>query len=95
MSELGSRIGMAMTVSSFGSLGGPPIAGAIIHSGGFHAAGYFAGKYDCMLVDVPHPARYLTFYEGGVWVTDCLFAASRSPSQVCGSCRERPQVDWR
>jgi len=43
--DVGRRAGMMMTITSFGSVGGPPISGALIQAtGGFAATGYFAGS---------------------------------------------------
>ncbi|GLB34269.1 putative monocarboxylate [Lyophyllum shimeji] len=43
--DLGRRIGMAMSILSFGALAGPPISGAIsTASGGFKVVGYYAGS---------------------------------------------------
>ena len=45
MGDVGRRVGMALTIMSFGALAGPPISGAILdHSGGFKSVGYYAGK---------------------------------------------------
>ena len=43
MEDLGKRVGMAMTCLSLASLGGTPIAGALIAKYGYDAAGYFSG----------------------------------------------------
>ncbi|KAH8806768.1 major facilitator superfamily domain-containing protein [Flagelloscypha sp. PMI_526] len=48
MKDLGKRMGMAMTLGSFAALAGPPIAGALVKSHGYSAAGYFGGT--CMIV---------------------------------------------
>lgn len=45
MKDVGKRIGMSMTVGSFAALAGPPIAGALIKSFGYSAAGYFGGTF--------------------------------------------------
>jgi MCP family monocarboxylic acid transporter-like MFS transporter 10 len=46
IADVGRRIGMSMTILAFGALAGPPISGAIISaSGGFEAAGYYAGTH--------------------------------------------------
>ncbi|KAH8810087.1 major facilitator superfamily domain-containing protein [Flagelloscypha sp. PMI_526] len=50
MKDLGKRMGMAMTLGSFAALAGPPIAGALVKSHGYHAAGYFGGS--CMVAGV-------------------------------------------
>ena len=43
--DVGRRAGMMMTITSFGSVAGPPISGALIQTtGGFAATGYFAGS---------------------------------------------------
>ena len=42
--DVGRRTGMYFTVSSLGSLAGPPISGAINHhTGGYTGVGFFAG----------------------------------------------------
>jgi hypothetical protein len=42
--DAGRRVGMFMSVAAFGAIAGPPISGAIsTASGGFVAAGYYAG----------------------------------------------------
>lgn len=42
--DVGMRVGMVLTIESFGALAGPPISGAILdHTGGFKAVGYYAG----------------------------------------------------
>ncbi|EEB94229.1 hypothetical protein MPER_06992, partial [Moniliophthora perniciosa FA553] len=44
-SDVGQRVGIAMTVLGLGALLGPPISGAIERSsGGFPAVGYYAGS---------------------------------------------------
>ena len=51
--DVGRRAGMIMTITSFGSVAGPPISGALIQAtGGFAATGYFAGStmlFSCVL----------------------------------------------
>ncbi|KAG6876783.1 hypothetical protein C0993_000475, partial [Termitomyces sp. T159_Od127] len=43
--DLGSWVGMFVSISAFGALAGPPISGAIkTASGGFEAAGYYGGS---------------------------------------------------
>lgn len=43
--DIGRRIGMFMTIFSFGALAGPPISGAInTATGGFESVGFYAGK---------------------------------------------------
>jgi MCP family monocarboxylic acid transporter-like MFS transporter 10 len=45
IADVGRRIGMSMTILTFGVLAGLPISGAINSaSGGFEAVGYYAGK---------------------------------------------------
>ncbi|KAF8889884.1 MFS general substrate transporter [Infundibulicybe gibba] len=49
--DVGRRVGMFMSITALGALGGPPISGAINHAtGGFEAVGYYAGT--CVLVGV-------------------------------------------
>jgi MFS transporter, MCT family, solute carrier family 16 (monocarboxylic acid transporters), member 10 len=44
-SDVGLRVGIAMTALGIGALVGPPISGAIENSsGGFPAVGYYAGE---------------------------------------------------
>ncbi|KAG1734342.1 MFS general substrate transporter [Suillus lakei] len=46
MEDAGRRVGMFMSLVGFGGIAGPPISGAIRTStGGFVAAGYYAGKF--------------------------------------------------
>jgi hypothetical protein len=43
--DVGRRIGMAITVFSFGALAGPPISGAVAHAtGSYSTVGIYAGK---------------------------------------------------
>jgi hypothetical protein len=42
--DVGRRTGMLMSIAALGALCGPPISGAIIKSGGYQGAGFFAGK---------------------------------------------------
>jgi len=46
MEDVGRRVGMYMSVIAFGGIAGPPISGAIMTAtGGFVAAGYYAGMF--------------------------------------------------
>ncbi|KAG1734328.1 MFS general substrate transporter [Suillus lakei] len=46
MEDAGRRVGMFMSLIAFGGIAGPPISGAIsTATGGFAAAGYYAGKF--------------------------------------------------
>ncbi|KAG7441150.1 MFS general substrate transporter [Guyanagaster necrorhizus] len=43
--DVGRRVGMMMSILALGALAGPPISGSIITAtGGFEAAGYYAGR---------------------------------------------------
>lgn len=53
-SEVGLRVGVAMTLLGLGALIGPPISGAIEDSsGGFPAVGYYAGTSFSKLQSFP------------------------------------------
>jgi MCP family monocarboxylic acid transporter-like MFS transporter 10 len=44
--DVGRRMGMAITVFSFGALAGPPISGAVAHAtGSYSAVGIYAGRF--------------------------------------------------
>jgi len=44
--DVGRRLGMYLTILSFGALAGPPISGAIAKStGGYSAVGIYAGMF--------------------------------------------------
>lgn len=48
--DVGTRLGMYLTVVALGALAGPPISGAINAStGGYKAVGYYAGKIPFLL----------------------------------------------
>ena len=52
MNDIGTRVGMFMTVMAMGALFGPPISGAIATTteGNFKLVGYYAGT--CILAGV-------------------------------------------
>lgn len=44
--DVGTKVGMAMTIIAIGAISGPPISGAInTASGGYKAMGYYAGEF--------------------------------------------------
>ncbi|KAG2351958.1 MFS general substrate transporter [Suillus spraguei] len=58
--DAGRRVGMSMSLATFGAITGPPISGAIsTASGGFAAAGYYAGGIIMCAVVLLLWARYL------------------------------------
>lgn len=52
MNDIGTRVGMFMTIMAMGALAGPPISGAISNmaEGGFKLVGYYAGT--CILAGI-------------------------------------------
>lgn len=66
MEDAGRRVGMFMSLIGFGGIAGPPISGAIsTATGGFVAAGYFAGGSIIFGVLLLLVARYL--HLGRLW----------------------------
>ncbi|KAG2154105.1 MFS general substrate transporter [Suillus clintonianus] len=66
MEDAGRRVGMFMSLIAFGGVAGPPISGAIsTATGGFVAAGYYAGGMILSAVVLLVVARYL--HLGRLW----------------------------
>ncbi|KAI0641337.1 MFS general substrate transporter [Trametes meyenii] len=59
LTDVGMRVGMSLTLMSFGALAGPPISGAILdHTGSFENVGYYAGTALTLSVVLMTVARY-------------------------------------
>ena len=66
INDIGTRIGMFMTIMAIGALAGPPISGAIADGamGGFVAVGYYAGTSVLVGVGLMCVTRHLVLRPG-------------------------------